>query len=358
VPEEIPVEGYGWAVIPSTGIAVALGKWGNRSLEGRRVPVDEAFYWDSNKNKWVVISGFYHFAFKDSYDYNKRLLAAKNLTDQNAPNNAKEYFEFQVEDYVYHVRTKGTLDTIELNLEVMVQLLTRYNWMEIRKSDSEVSRGFYWSQSVEDYIETLAFRITLLDAVYDTSNNVYKATFKFEKGSFDEKTLTATYTETLVDSLDLYPAVGHYDRDTTDPNTIDLTEDVSLEDIYDSCYVRGADGSVVQSPSNPKCFVQILNENKDAWYTILLFLRKWTVEGTPSYAVKVKNGYAVYDSDKGIYIGYPEVLSDLARVVLYSAMFKVLGTNVPEVLDRLFVDIKEIIVELDPAVSYSGVKVY
>jgi len=351
MPEHLLVEGYGWAIIPSTGIAVAGGRWRDRQLEGRRLGVDETFKWDESAGEWKVVAGYYHFAFKDSYDYNKRLWACQNPTNPNIPTDIPEYFEFSVDNYTYKVWTKGSFDTIELNLEVMTRLYTRYNWLEIKKEDTTVSRGYYWFEFIEDFIGTDAYKITLKDASYDGTN--WTATFKVEKGTLDTETLTATYTEVWGDNITLYPAIQGYDRDTE--SIPDLTLDVNLEDVYSECIVVDTNGNVIQSPSSPKCWVRETKATEEAYYFILLFERKWTVNSAPLYAVKIKNGLAVWNSDLNCYVTSPQAISDLCRVVLYAASFKILGTNIPEVLDRLYVDIKEVIVETDTEIPYGVV---
>ena len=63
-------------------IAIGAGVWGDRKLEGRRIAIDEYF-----PDEYVkATKGFLHFAFMDSYNYNKRM-----GLDQ-------EYFEVIIKD--------------------------------------------------------------------------------------------------------------------------------------------------------------------------------------------------------------------------------------------------------------------
>ena len=191
-------------------------------------------------------------------------------------------------------------------------------------------------------------RQVLKEAKYDTELGKYVAKFDFYVGDVDPDTLTVTWgaTPTVSDILTT-PIISGYDRSAGVP---DLTQDADIKDYYNQCVTSG--GNTTPAPG----FYYVIEAEKWAFYFLHLYERKWTIGGRTLWAVKLKSGIAKYEDDK--WITYPEATTDNIHVVLYIDMFKILGTATPEILDKIYTDIKEIVVEMDTSVSHPDVKVY
>jgi len=332
------IEGWGWAVIPTTGIAIGAGVWGDRKLEGRRIAIDEYF-----PDEYVkATKGFLHFAFMDSYNYNKRM-----GLDQ-------EYFEFNVEGKIWRVWTKGTFVSVEMDCTPTFYFLTWYDWLEIAKNTTLQ----YWLSRTTKFYYSNVYRIVLKDAGYNETEDYWWIKADFWKGWIDYESMTIHLDPNPVaENIFLKSQFGGYLREEVmqkiKNGEIDLTWDRKIEEIEPSKIITTGNNT---EPA--EAFLYEIEAGKVAFYFIPLFVRKWSLDTGELWASKIKSGIALWHSGIGRWIQYPETASERIRVSFYERLIRVLGTNIPEVLDRILVDIKEVAIEMDPMPSYPEVYVY